>query len=134
MDEKPALSRHAPVTTTVDVSRHPTELRFRRGAANADEIQQAVDELLAELGDPASTAATAARDAGYDPDELARARIRVRESGQGLDPMLVQVIVGIAVALGTKAAESYWTDIIWPRIRRRLGVDALNERADQSDA
>ena len=103
---------------------------FRRGDATADELQEVVDELLAELEEPDSEAAQRARRLGLRPEELARATVRIREGAQGLEPVSTSILVGIAISAGGKVAESLWKDILWPRLRRRLGGTAVKEPVD----
>lgn len=105
----------------------PVELTFRRGDASADELQAVVDEVLAELAVPGSEADSNARDVGLEPGNLGPAAVTVREGEQGADPFTVSIIVSIAVSAGSVVAKSIWTDVIWPRIKRRLGVRALEE-------
>jgi hypothetical protein len=104
--------------------------RFARGDATADEIQSAVDDLLAQLRDPSSEAARAVRQAGGEPAALAGATVRVREGEQGAEPLLTTILVGVAISAGSRVVESFWTDVIWPHLRRRLGTAALGERVD----
>lgn len=101
---------------------------FERGAAPASKMDAVAREVLAELTDPASEASVAAAVAGLDPATLADARVEFSEK-QGLDPFFTPIIVGIAVSAGSKVAETLWTEVIWPRIRRRLGKDALGDAA-----
>jgi hypothetical protein len=56
--------------------------------------------------------------------------IEVREGGQGFEPVLTSIIVGITVNAGTKAVEAFWTKVLWPRLRRRLGPRAILDRED----
>ena len=108
------------------------KLRYQRGDASADEIQEVVDGALRELAVPGSEAAQEALAAGFDPGQLADARVTVREGAQGAEPFLTAVLIGIVVSLGSKAAEAFWQEILWPRIRRRLGAAALGDKhADQ---
>jgi len=109
-----------------------TELRFRRGDAGADDIQTVVDEVLAELSEPESEAARAAVAAGLDPAVAGSAAVEVREGGQGLDPVLTPIIIGITVSAGSKVAETLWKDVLWPRLRRRLGVGAVRQAQDEA--
>lgn len=104
------------------------ELRYQRGDATADEIQGVVDEVLRELAVPDSEAAEAALAAGFDPGQLADARVTVEEGAQGIEPFLTAVLVGIVVSLASKAAESFWDDILWPRIKKRLGAAAVGDK------
>lgn len=105
----------------------PVELKFRRGDASADELQAVVDEVLAELAVPGSEADRDVRDVGLEPGDLGAAAITVREGEQGADPFTMSIIVSIVVSAGSAVAKSIWTDVIWPRIKRRLGVKALEE-------
>jgi hypothetical protein len=104
------------------------ELRYQRGDASADEIQEVVDEVLHELAVPGSEAADEALAAGFDPGRLAGARVTVSEGAQGAEPFLTAVLIGIVVSLGSKAAEAFWDEILWPRIRKRLGAAALRDK------
>jgi hypothetical protein len=109
------------------------ELRYQRGDASADEIQEVIDEVLRELTVPGSEAAQEALAAGFDPGQLADARITAREGAQGAEPFLTAVLIGIVVSLGSKAAEAFWQKIVWPRIKKRLGAAALRDKQDDQD-
>ena len=108
------------------------QLEFRRGDASATQLQSVVDEVLTELSSPDSEAAQAARAAGLDVDDLAEAQVQVREGQQGVEPIATTIIVGIAVSIGSKVTESLWKDVLWPRIRRRLGWTAVKEQTSGS--
>jgi hypothetical protein len=99
--------------------------RFERGDATATEIEDVARVVLVELREPGSEASAAARMAGLDPAALADARTEVTDGEHGAEPILTTIVVGIAVSAGSKMAESLWTDVLWPRIRRRLGARAL---------
>lgn len=105
-----------------------SEQRYERGDASAEQLQGVVDEVLGELAAPGSEAAQAARTAGMDPAGLRTATVEIREGAQGAEPVLTTVVVGIAVGAGTKVAETFWEEVLWPRLRRRLGVRALGAR------
>lgn len=81
--------------------------------------------MILELREPDSEASAAARTAGLDPADLTDARAEVTDGEHGAEPILTTIVVGIVVSAGSKVAESLWKDVIWPRIRRRLGVRAL---------
>ncbi len=103
-------------------------LHFARGSASGSEIEEAARAVLAELDDPTSEAAAAATRNGLDATALRGARIDVAETEHGADPFLTPIIIGIAVSAGSKVAETLWKEVLWPRIRRRLGADALGDR------
>jgi hypothetical protein len=104
--------------------------RFARGEATAAEIEDVAREVLGELRDPDSEASGAARAAGLDPHALTDARPEVTEGEQGVEPVLTTIIVGITISAGSKVAETLWKDVVWPRVRRRLGVHALGAEKD----
>jgi hypothetical protein len=117
-----------------DMSAEMTLRRFQRGDATASEIQDVAREVLAELRRPGTEANATARTAGLDPGTLADARTEVTDGEQGVEPVLTTIVVGIAVSAGSKVAESLWKDVLWPRIRRRLGVRALGVEKTPEDA
>jgi hypothetical protein len=93
-----------------------------RGDATATEIGDVAREVLLELREPDSEASAAARAAGLDPAGLVDARAEVTDGEHGAEPILTTILVGIAVSAGSKAAESLWKDVLWPRIRRRSAL------------
>lgn len=104
--------------------------RFARGDAGAEEIQSTVDEILVQLTDPASEASDAARAAGVEPAGLGEVRIEVREGAQGAEPVSTAILIGIAVKAGSTVTETLWREVIWPRLRRRLGTRVLGDQQD----
>jgi hypothetical protein len=108
------------------------ELRFEYDRKSADEIAVVVDQVVAELGDDSSEAAEAARDAGLDPSVMSKAKVSVDEKEQGTDPLTL-ILVGIAVNAGSDAAKGLWHRVIWPRIQRQLGGDALGEEKEEGE-
>lgn len=105
-----------------------SEQRYERGDASADELQEVVDDILGQLATPDSEAARAARTAGLEPAEFSAVAVEIREGAQGAEPVLTTIVVGIAVSAGTRVAETFWEEVLWPRLRRRLGVRALGAR------
>lgn len=110
-----------------------SEQCYQRGDASADELQEVVDEILGQLAEPDGEVAQAARAAGLDRAELSAVRVEIREGEQGAEPILTTIIVGIAVSAGSKIAGTLWEEIIWPRLRRRLGARALGARTARPD-
>ena len=111
-----------------------TVRRFERGDATATEIEDVAREVIRELREPSSEASAAARTAGLDPARLADARAEVTDGEHGAEPILTTIAVGIVVSAGSKVAESLWKDVLWPRIRRRLGARALGtEKASERE-
>jgi hypothetical protein len=106
------------------------ELRFQRGNASAEEISAEVARILADSDNPDSELAESARAVGLEAADLSAMTIEVREGGQGFEPILTSIIVGITVNAGTKAIEAFWTKVLWPLLRRRLGPRAILDRVD----
>jgi hypothetical protein len=106
------------------------ELRFHRGNASAEEISAEVAKILADFDNPGSELAESARAVGLKTADLSTMTIEVREGGQGFEPILTSIIVGITVKAGTGVAEAFWTKVLWPRLRRRLGPRAILDRMD----
>jgi hypothetical protein len=104
--------------------------QFDRGDAGADDIQQAIDRIVVELSDSASEVSEAARAAGIEPADLGEVIVDVREGRQGAEPILTTILIGIAVKAGSTVVETLWREVIWPRLRRRLGARVLGERQD----
>jgi hypothetical protein len=105
-----------------------SEQRYERGDASAEQLQEVVDEVLEQLTQPDSEAARTARTAGLEPAGLSAVAVEIREGEQGAEPVLTTIVVGLAVSAGTKVAETLWEEVLWPRLRRRLGVRALGTR------
>lgn len=104
------------------------EWTFERGDAGADDIQKSVDEIVAQLSEPDSEVAAAAREAGLDTADLGSVKVDVREGRQGAEPILTTILVGIVIHAGSAMADTLWREVIWPRLRRRLGARVLGEK------
>jgi hypothetical protein len=105
------------------------ELIYARGDASADEIAAVVAEQL-QSDDLLERVAAA----GLDPAAVRGATIAVRERAQGLEPILTAIVIGITVDAGKGLAEAFWTKVIWPSVRRRLGARALSGRTGNGTA
>lgn len=110
-----------------------SQRRYQRGDASAAQLQEVVDEVLRQLSEPDSEIAAQARTAGLESADLSGVRVEVREAEQGAEPILTTIVVGIAVAAGSRIAETLWDEVIWPRLRRRLGARALGARTATPD-
>ena len=100
-------------------------LRFGRGQAATDVLQAVVDEALTELADDAQ-----ARAVGVSPVDLAGVTSSVAEDRHGADPTVAAIVVAVAGGLTKDAALRLWDNVLWPRIKRRLGAKAVGPRRD----
>lgn len=105
-------------------------LRFERGQADAEALQEVIDATLAELADESTDAAETARAAGLDPAELRDVSAEAEEDAQGADPILTAIVVSVAGGLAKEVVVRLWDNVIWPRVRRRLGERAVGDRLD----
>jgi hypothetical protein len=106
-----------------------SELRFHYGQASANELQEVIDTVLVELRDESSEAAEQARESGLDSHILADAKVSVSED-QGVDAVATTIVVGIIVQLGSHITKQFWDEVIWPRVRRRLGAKAVGDKIE----
>jgi hypothetical protein len=104
------------------------ELRFTRGSVDAATLESFLAEVLAEFGEHDSHDADWASEHGIDAQAVAESNARVREEAHGLEPISTTVLVTIGTGLGLKILESLWDDVLWPRLRRKFGADALGDR------
>lgn len=108
------------------MSEQPVLLRFGRGQAATDAVQAVIDEALTALADDEQ-----ARAAGVHPGDVAGMAISVSEDRQGADPTVVAIVVAVAGGLTKDAALRLWDNVLWPRIKRRLGAAAVGPRHDE---
>jgi hypothetical protein len=118
-------------------SRRSVTLRFRSGAASVRDLQAEVSSALAELADPDSGLAQAAAGLGMAPHEFAGASGSVEQEGKGFGDVIM--IVAILAPAANHALRNVWDDLVWPKIKSRLGADALGHAApadeiDKSDS
>ena len=89
--------------------------------------EAAVRELDSTAFDGDATTEPASSDAA--DNDLA---ISVEESGQGLEPVSATILITIAAKLTEHALSKLWDDILWPRLRRRFGANAVGEEKKAS--
>jgi hypothetical protein len=88
------------------------QLRFARGSASTSELRGAIETaLLTPVADGPPDSVTVTED-------------------QAIDPLTATVTITL-VKLAGHIAANIWDDVIWPRVRRELGDDALGERKDR---
>jgi hypothetical protein len=106
-------------------------LYFRGRAADLDDLQAEISSALEELADPASGFAGQASADGFDSSEFARAEVSVMDDAKGFGDVVV--LVAIFAPAATHALNKVWDDLIWPRVKSRLGGDALGEPEKPSE-
>ena len=100
-------------------------LQFERGARGAKALQDAADGILTELsGDPEAQAA-AAQSAGINAADLEDLRIEVEESDAGFEPTVTLIALKFVGGMSAAAGKVFFDKVVWPKIKKRLGSDAL---------
>jgi hypothetical protein len=102
------------------------QLRFVGGKVNTEALEAEISSILSELADPASEAAKSATDIGLNPADMAGAQVSVAKEAKGFGP--VAIVIAIAVPVAAHIVNKFWDDVIWPRIKDKLGADALGKR------
>jgi hypothetical protein len=87
---------------------------------------------LIELKDSSSDARSQSRAGEILAQTGGTADVDIREAAHGFDPISA-ILVGITINAGSKVATELWDEVIWPRLRSRLGVRALGEREPVED-
>jgi hypothetical protein len=104
-------------------------LRFERDEVGAGDLQAVIDEVVAELEDPASKASKQAEEAGIEAGELSGVDVSVKEDKQGFEPILTTILVTIAADVGKEVVvDKLWAKVLWPRIKRRFGPKAIGKK------
>ena len=114
-----------------------TAIRFRRGKASAEAIEKVVQDVLAEIGVPGSESAKRAEpltEDGVKLETLAQVPVFVEEEQQAFDATTTTIVIGVATGLATHISKElfdrFWDDVLWPRIKRRLGGDAVGDKIE----
>jgi hypothetical protein len=109
---------------TIDSSRTLT-LRYRSGAANIRDFQAELSSALADLANPASELAHAASGLGIESHEFVRAGGSAEQEGKGFGDVII--VVAIFAPAANHALRNVWDDLLWPRLKSRLGADAIGD-------
>jgi hypothetical protein len=111
------------------------ELTYSRGQLSAEQIQQEIAKFWAELETSSELQAELAT-AGISRDLLRdsnpRDAITVRVDSSGVDPVSVSLIIAFAPT-ANRALQDLWTTVLLPRIRRRWGDNAINDKHRNGD-
>src|SRR5688572_5296388 len=97
-----------------------TELLVERGRATPAELQETIDEILAEIASGQGEVASETRNLGVEIN--AESRITVRDNAQGFEPFSA-LALAFATGVGKALVTRFWDDVIRPEIRRRRGAD-----------
>jgi hypothetical protein len=106
----------------------PTITYLLRGVP-VSKFQQEVQSLLEQLRSDSGLRKEAIA-AGMNPaalEKLDARAISVEDKGAYLDPITVAIIVKILIPVGGKVAIDLWTKVLLPRVKQRLGSEAIKE-------
>lgn len=107
-------------------------LRYQPGAVNIDDLQAEISSALEELADPGSDLAQVASGLGIASSEFAGAEGSVDQEGKGFGDVIV--LIAIFAPAANHALRNVWDEVLWPRIKSRLGADAIGHEVDQDDS
>jgi hypothetical protein len=105
------------------------KLRFSAGEVAAENLETEISSILSEFADPESDATLSAIAAGLSPAAMKGAQATVKKEAKGFAPVAILIVIAAPVAVHT--IDKFWDDVIWPRVRSRLGSDALGKREDE---
>jgi hypothetical protein len=106
-------------------------LRFTSAGVNLDDLESAIASLFEGLRDPGNEIGQAAARIGIGPDEFAEAEGSVDQEGKGFGDIVV--VVALFAPTLNHSLRTVWDDLLWPRIKGALGVDALGDEAADGD-
>jgi hypothetical protein len=107
-------------------------IRFQSGASNVNDLKAELASALEELADPGSDLARLASGIGIAAREFADARGSVDQEGKGFGDVVV--IIAIFAPAANHALRNVWDEVIWPRLKSRLGADAVGEELEGADS
>ncbi|SRR5579862_3724362 len=99
-------------------------LRFKLGQASGSQLQEVIDDVLREL----RTQIEQSPDTDTDLRELSALQVEVHEDREGIEPILTTIVLTVAGSAGKRLADRLWEQVLWPRIKQRLGGQAVGER------
>lgn len=110
-------------------------ITYSRGLLSAEQIQQEIANFWAELETSSELRAELAS-AGISDELLLSVNpsdaITVRVDSSGVDPVTVSLVIVFAPT-ANQALKDVWTTVVLPRIRRRWGDDAINDKSRGRD-
>jgi hypothetical protein len=105
---------------------------YQSGRASIDDLQTELSEALTELATPGSELAVAAVALGAVPQDLTEAQGTISQQGKGFGAVIV--LFTILAPVENHILRNIWDDLIWPRIKARLGADALGQKQPSGDS
>ena len=105
------------------------EFRFEPGEASARQIQEALAAVLSDIQGSGEVHEEVA-DEGADAANLSRVQGTVTEAGRGFAgvAIVIQIVGPVAADVLTKL----WDEVIWPRLRKRIGVKGVGTQKSPS--
>ena len=106
-------------------------LEFRSASVSLDDLESMVSSLFGGLRDPDTEIAQAAVRIGMAPEEFAGAEGSVDQPGKGFGDVVV--IVALFAPALNHSLRTVWDDLLWPRMKRVLGADALGDEVAKDE-
>lgn len=106
-----------------------------RGRLTGPELQQVVDDVLADLR-AAKDLDVLAGSTGLTAADVRAMTVKVSESESSIDPVTAFILVHLAggalSAAGGGGAALFWKKVIVPRVRKAKGGDAIGEERTEA--
>jgi hypothetical protein len=109
-------------------------LRFKSGQVPVAKVESELSRIVQELGDPASEIAQAARTESFSESDLVGVHVSVTAENDKKGFGFIPILIEIGIDLAKDAVEKLWEKVIWPKLKDRLGGDALGERLSDESA
>ena len=106
-------------------------IRYKAGESGVDELQAEITSALEELADPNSDLARGTSGTGFTVNEFSGAKCFVEQEGKGFGDVIV--VIAIFAPAANHALRNVWDEAIWPRLKSRLGADAVGDEVDEGD-
>ncbi len=106
-------------------------LRYQPGAASLDDLQTEISSALEDLRDPDSDLARDASGLGFSSNEFAGAEGSIDQEGKGFGDVIIFITIFAPAA--NHVIKNVWDEVIWPRIKSRLGADAVGNELEEGD-
>lgn len=106
-------------------------LRYEPGASSVSDLDAEISSALEELADPDSDLAQVASRIGVEAREFAGARGSADQEGKGFGDVVV--LIAIFAPAANHALRNVWDEVIWPRVKSRLGADAIGSEVGEDD-
>lgn len=103
-----------------------TEFRFWRGSSGAADLESAITAIVSDIKNERASDLVATPEI---PEDF---QVTVREESSGFEPVTTTIVLSFLGGAAGAAGKRMFDEVIWPRLRKRLGANALGGPADDA--